>query len=422
MAFTVWADILELFEANLDEDYEGSTMHPIKMNVVGRSVTALAIGLALSLGSVSLASAGSHDHGRWGGGFASARVSPFDYANDGLGGYVTAVTMTSVTVEEWNGTSTTFNLTGSTTYTEGNQPSMWSSLVVGDRVRIEVSPSDPTTALSVNIELAMLFGTVSGVSGETITITDWQGFTRTILASATGTTFTVGGVPGGSISDVTMGAKILALGTIDPNGTTLDALSIFIGSAGNNEFVHGTITAVTSSSVTVLQKNGTSTTFTYTTNTVFKDDDVTLKAADLVMGEQVGVWFNSSATTTALGIEIKLVHLSGTVTGVVGATITIADHDGFSRNILTDPTTTTFYLDGATVTIGSVTVGLKIKAYGVVGTDLSTLDAIVVTIGPAEGSGGHHHHGFGIDAGAGVGLSFGGSNHDFTGGRHGSHR
>ena len=416
MAVTSFADILVLFEAILDEDYEGSTMHPIKMNVVGRSVTALAIGLALSLGSVSLASASSHDHGRWGGGFASARVSPFDYANAGLGGYVTAVTMTTVTITEWNGTSATFNLTG-TTYTAGNEPATWSSLVVGDRVRIQVSPSDPTTALSVNIELAMLFGTVSGVSGETITITDWQGFTRTILASTTGTTFTVGGVPGGTIADVTTGAKILALGTVDPDGTTLDALSIFIGSAGNNEFVRGTITAFTSSSVTVLQKNGTSTTFTYTTSTVFKDRNVTLSAADLVMGERVGVWFNSSAATTALGIEIKLVHLSGTVTGVSSATITITDHDGFSRNILTDPTTTTFYLGGVTVTISSVLSGDNIKAYGVVGTDLMTLDAIVVDIGSSGGSGGHHHHGFGLDAGAGVGLSLGGTSHDTFGGR-----
>ncbi len=417
MAFTSLDDRLVVFEANLDEDYERSTMHPIKMRVVGRSVTALAIGLALSLGSVSLASASSHDHGRWGGGFASARVSPFDYANGGVGGYVTAVTLTSVTVDEWNGTSVTFNLTGTTTYTAGNQPETWALLVVGDRVRIQTSPSDPTTALSVNIELAMLFGTVSGVSGETITITDWQGFTRTILASTTGTTFTVGGVPGGSITDVTIGSKILALGTVDPNGTTLDALQIFIGSAGNNEFVHGTITALTGSSVTVLQENGTSTMFTYTTNTVFKDKNITLSAADLVMGERVGVWFNSAAATTALGIEIKLVHLSGTVTGVSGETITITDHQGFSHSILTDPTTTTFYQGGATVTIAAVMTGTKIKAYGVVGTDLMTLDAVVVNVGSTGGSGGHHHHGTGIDLGAGTSLSFGGKGHDSFGGR-----
>jgi len=126
-------------------------MQSRRMKVVGRSVTALAIGMALTVGSASLASASSHhgqgfrDHG-----VASGKWSNFDYANTGLGGFVTAVTSTSVTVALRSGSSATFTLTPTTTYTEGSAPATIAALVVGDRVRVQVSSSAATTATSVN--------------------------------------------------------------------------------------------------------------------------------------------------------------------------------------------------------------------------------------------------------------------------------
>src|ERR1700691_708689 len=169
---------------------KGALMHSKSMGVVGRSVVALAIGAALTVGGASLASASSF-HSR-GGNCASAKVSAFDYASSGTGGYVTAVTPTSVTIQSWSGTTTTYALTSTTTYTEGKAASTWASLVVGDRVQIGVSSASPTTSSSVSIELAELFGTVTSVSGSTITIKDPQGFTRTIVVGSA-TTYTQGG-------------------------------------------------------------------------------------------------------------------------------------------------------------------------------------------------------------------------------------
>ena len=120
-------------------------MHFKSMRLVGRSVTALAIGAALTVGGASLASAGGWGHGgKWdGGNLASGKVSAFDYANVGTGGYVSSFSSTSITVDEWNGTTATFALSGSTTYTVGTTTEGYSSLAVGERVIIGVSSTDP---------------------------------------------------------------------------------------------------------------------------------------------------------------------------------------------------------------------------------------------------------------------------------------
>ncbi len=128
--------------------------------VMSRAVVALALGTALAMSTAALAGAQGHGWGR----LSSPRVSPFSFANDGTGGDVTAVSTSSITITEWNGTSATFALTGTTTYSEGKTSVTWSALATGERVNIGVSSSDPTTATSVNIELAELFGTVQSVT------------------------------------------------------------------------------------------------------------------------------------------------------------------------------------------------------------------------------------------------------------------
>jgi hypothetical protein len=271
----------------------------------------------------------------------------------------------------------------------------------------------------------MLFGTVSTVSGNTITIKDPQGFTRTIVVGSA-TTYSQGGASS-TIAAVVTGAKIIAQGTIDANGTSLDALSIDVGSAGQIGFTYGTVTAVTSSSVTVLAKDGTSTTFTYTTTTGVKalgDPSATLTTSDLAVGEHVGVSFDSSAATAAVTIDIKLAHVSGTVSAVSGDNITVQDHQGFTHLVLVGSATTYSEQGGGTATLTSVVVGTRIRAEGVVDTNGTTLDALTVVIcapktttptpvpTPQIPGGRHHHHG-----GFGSGSGFGGSNQVSTNSR-----
>jgi Domain of unknown function (DUF5666) len=66
----------------------------------------------------------------------------------------------------------------------------------------------------------LLAGTVKSVSGDTIVITDFQGFSRTIVTSSK----TV--YKNGLTSAPKVGSRIAAQGTVDANGTSLDATLI----------------------------------------------------------------------------------------------------------------------------------------------------------------------------------------------------
>jgi hypothetical protein len=327
-------------------------MFMTSMKIMGRAVTALALGAALTIGSATLAGAQGSGHASHDG--SSQTAVPFSFSNNGS---------------------------------------------------------------------AVLVGKVSAVSGDTITVTDPQGFTRAILVSGS-TTYSQGGTSV-TVAAVVVGSKIFAQGTVDTNGTTLDALSIDIagGTQSQMNFDWGVVTAVTSSSVTIESHSGTSTTFSFATSTPINavgHDKITLSSADLVVNEHAGVEFSSSATTTATGIWVELAHISGVVTVVSGDNITISDHQGFTRLILVGGATT-YNNAGATGTLADVVVGARIKAEGLVDANGTTLDGLSVDIcaaattttpqpqGHRDGHG-HGHGGFGGDfgggSGGGQGLNF----------------
>jgi hypothetical protein len=262
---------------------------------------------------------------------------------------------------------------------------------------------------------AVLVGTVSAISGDNITVTDPEGFTRAILVSSA-TTYEQGGATS-TIAAVVVGAKIFAQGTVDTNGTTLDALSIGVAGGTKTQmgFDWGVVTAVTSSSVTIEGRSGTSTTFSYATATpidAIGHDKVTLSSADLVVNEHAGVEFSTSAATTATGIWVELAHINGVVTAISGDNITLKDAGGFTRLVLVGGATT-YNNAGAAGSLTDVVVGARIKAEGLVDANGTTLDALNVDICAAAGttstpqtrghSGGHRHGGFG----GGFGGSFG---------------
>jgi len=353
-------------------------MYSNKMKWAGRAVGSVALSMALMLSAAGLASAGTrpdarfHHHD-----VASSRISRFLYARIGEGGLVTAVTSTSVTVDRWNGKTTTYTITPTTTFTEGSSPTTAASLVVGDRINIRLARSAPTTALKINIELAELAGKVTSVVGNLITITGPQGFARTILVSAT-TTYTQGGAAA-TLANVTVGSDVFAKGTIDVNLTSLDALTVRIGSVHHAILYHGFVTAITSNSVTLDRLNHVTEMFSITPTTTFHQGSTVLTAASLVVGDRVNVRVNSSDPTTALSIGIELAALAGKVTAVVGNLITISGGQGFARTILVSAATT-YTEGGAAATLANVTVGSDIIAVGTIDTNMTTLDATTVSI------------------------------------------
>ncbi len=197
--------------------------------IAGRVTAVAALGMGLAAGGASVASAStSHGSQFTSNETTSAKDSGSNCAS-GTRGIVTAVTATSVTVQSFSGTSTTFAISPTTTFSEDSTSATAAALVVGDHVDISASSTLATTAVNVNIQLARLFGKVTAVSADTITIGDGQGFSRTIVVSSS-TTYTSAG-SASTLSAVTVGSVIGARGTIDANGTTLDASSVTIGSA-----------------------------------------------------------------------------------------------------------------------------------------------------------------------------------------------
>jgi hypothetical protein len=399
-------------------------MYTKRLTLLGRSLSAAAIAMAIGVGGAGIASAsGHHNDGPNGSNCASGRVSSFEYANSGVGGFVSAVSATSITVDQWRGVTSTFTIAPSTTIDIGSTTTSASSIVVGDRVRIQATSSDPTTAASITIELAMLFGQVSSVGSTTFTITDPQGFTRTIDVSSA-TTYEFAG-SAGTYADVVVGAKIIARGTVDANGTSLDALSVDVGTAGTNQFVEGVVTNVTGSSLTIENSASALTTFTLGSNTVYREGPLDLTLADVVDGEHVGVEFNSSASTTALRVDIRLAHVDGRVTAVSGLTINVGGQQGASGNILVSAATQ--YFAGRTpATFADVVVGAHIIALGTPDVNGTSLDALYVEIfapsvsppspqGPASNTFGNGGHEFGNGNGNGNGNDNGNGSSSWSG-------
>jgi len=195
-----------------------------KNMAVKRVAATTALGVGLVAGGAGIASATSSHSPRDSTTSTSATPpSPANFA----GGVVTAVSSASISVKGMDGTSSSYAITSSTTFSEGPTTVTASELAVGQHVGIQLSTSDDSTAANIDIQLPALFGTVTSVSGDTVVITDLEGFSRTIVVESS-TTYTKSGATA-SLSDVVVGSDIIAEGTVDANGTSLDATHVVIG-------------------------------------------------------------------------------------------------------------------------------------------------------------------------------------------------
>ncbi len=199
-----------------------------------RAAATAALGLGLVAGGAGLASATTHSAGesaRDATTATTATPAPPGSPPDMAGGVVTAITASSITVKDLSGMSTTYAITSATTFAEGPTAIDSSQVIVGEHVAVATSSSDTTTATSVNVMPVTLVGTVTSRSADTVVITDSQGFSRTIVVDSS-TAVTASGAAS-SLADVTVGAVIVAQGTVDANATSLDASSIAIGLTGH---------------------------------------------------------------------------------------------------------------------------------------------------------------------------------------------
>lgn len=210
------------------------------------AVTAGAVGLVggLALGATGLAGAVSPSPTPSGG--SKAQVAPGTKQFPGRppgrrlgrGGLVSAISADSLTLRTPAG-SKTIGLNGSTTFYDGPTKVTRSAVAVGDVVRVllaDPKASSPVASV-VTVVPAHLAGWVTSISGSTITLKDVDGFTRTLTTSSV-TKVRKDGADA-TLAAITVGSFIHAAGTVDGDGTTLDALRIGVGLPSKADRVQG---------------------------------------------------------------------------------------------------------------------------------------------------------------------------------------
>jgi Domain of unknown function (DUF5666) len=149
-----------------------------------------------------------------------------------VGGVVTAVDATSITVKQRDGSTQTIHTSNTTTYHLGKADGSHADVTVGSTVvGVGDRRSDGSIdATAVTIAPDRVAGTVRSVSGDTITITGRDGKTRTVHVGSS-TTIGVAGVDNAKIGDVKAGMLIAAQGKLRSDGS-LDASKVRAGQPG----------------------------------------------------------------------------------------------------------------------------------------------------------------------------------------------
>jgi hypothetical protein len=140
---------------------------------------------------------------------------------------VSAHTISSITVVNFDGTATTYVVNSSTAFTILRQNTTAASLVLGDNVRIVPSSTHASVAGSIDIVPAMIAGRVGAINGDTITVKGAKGRTSSIRVNTT-TTYTKDGTSA-SLADVSVGSLVFGEGNFGSSPTTIDATSVGIG-------------------------------------------------------------------------------------------------------------------------------------------------------------------------------------------------
>lgn len=157
-------------------------------------------------------------------------------------GSVTGVTDKTMTMQPQaaGSLSVTFALNNATTYFAGRQISTIGEVNVGDIVRVSAAASAPTTAIFVTVRNMVIIGRVTGVVGDTISVTGFYGDALSVnVTSATG--YKLHGDVS-SLTSVLRGDLIVAIGPAMSGVTdSVTATTVWIGTRDNPIFHHAWI-------------------------------------------------------------------------------------------------------------------------------------------------------------------------------------
>jgi hypothetical protein len=233
-----------------------------------------------------------------------------------------------------------------------------------------------------------VFGTVSAISGNTITITARQGFNNTTAATtytvnATNATVTKNNVAS-TVASIAVGDTVAVQGTV--NGTNVTATiirdGVMMGNRGGMG-VAGNVSAINGTTLTVVSKarpnGGTSTTYTVDASsaTVTKNGTAS-SVSNIAVGDTVMV----QGTTSGTSVAAKTIRdgvpqaqpdiqgngqpvVAGSVTAINGNTITITNKSNITYTI--DVENAKFSVAGiSSPTISNVATGDNVVVQGAV--------------------------------------------------------
>ena len=208
-------------------------------------------------------------------------------AKEVLGARVEPITIVSISgpnlsLATADGWKRTIAVTADTKITKGGQAVTAGDLKVGDTIKLTQKRNDDGSFAITRIVVPTpaASGEVTAVTGSTFTIRKRDGSSEVIAVN--GATVYMLGKAAGSMSDVTVGSKVAASGTVD--GSTFTALSVKVALSR----AAGDVTAKTSTTITIANRGGKTTMIHVSSSTTFRikgKDAATI--ADIGIGDRV---------------------------------------------------------------------------------------------------------------------------------------
>ena len=210
-------------------------------------------------------------------------------------GTITAASATSITVHDSHGNDVVFTLTSATSIRKGDATLAAADLKVGDHVHVKAtSANNVNTAQQIEVQTPdtqqepehglEIEGIITAASAIEITVHDSHN--ADVVVELTSTTIIRKGETAVAAADLKVGERVHVKATSANNVNT--AVEVVVQNEEQHPIeVTGTITAASSSSITVHDAHGADVILMLTSSTIIRKGDATLAAGDLKVGDHV---------------------------------------------------------------------------------------------------------------------------------------
>jgi hypothetical protein len=249
---------------------------------------------------------------------------------------ITKIDGAKLSLETEDGWTRTIDATGATITRDGATIAV-GDLAVGDEIVLrQQRQADGTFKITaIRVILPKVAGLVTDVAASSLTLAAKDGAKTTVKLSSS-TTYRLGKDKADK-SVVKVGMQAVATGTKAADGS-LTATSIVVSPSR----VSGTITEVTTSSLTLAAKGGAKTTVKLTSSTTYRlgGSDADKSAARVGMQAVASGAKAADGTLTATSVTLKAARIAGTVTATSATSITVTDRKGAKTTVKVTSSTT----------------------------------------------------------------------------------